>query len=320
MSNAYGGQGPNPVQQFTQDVQNFGNSPNTLQDILGQMGASTSPALAQADLQAALAGQQYGLNQQQYGLTTTNLEQQAANQLGQLGISGQQLGLQGQGLQAQAGLLGVTTGIEQQEYGLQQQGYGLSAQQLGLEAQQYPEQLQEAALNYNTNRENLVGNLAASGAMNTVGSTQQQNVLGQQYGWQVADINRAAAGLGLQQQQLGLQQQESVLGQQATTAQQQYSAADIARQQQNLALLAQSNGLSVQEVQQQLGYGLAQSGLDLQQNLPQLLNSLSSIYTGELGDVESAAGAAGLLGGTSLAQIGNNAGVNMYSPGVTNVG
>ena len=139
-----------------------------------------------------------------------------------------------------------------------------------------------------------------------MGSGQQQNLLSQNYGWQVADINRA--------------QQQSVLQQQATTAQQQYSAADIARQQENLALVAKANGLSVQEVQQQLGYGLAQAGLDLQQNLPQLLNSLSSIYGGDLAAVQGAAGQLGLLGTTGLAQVGNQSGLNLYSPGVTNVG
>jgi hypothetical protein len=305
---AYGG-GQNPVTMFQQDVQNlqnFQNSPNALQNIFGQSLGGIAPGIATSSLQAALAGEQYNINQAQYGLTSTNLEQQAANQLGQLGISQQQLGLQGQGLQAQAGLLGVTSGLEQQEYGLQQQQYGL-------EAQQYPEQLQEAALNYNVNRENLVGNLAASGALNTQGSTQQQNVLLANYGWQQADIQRAQA-------EFGLGQQQSVLQQQATTAQQQYSAADIARQQQNLALVAESNGLSVQEVQQQLAYGLAQAGLDVKQNLPQLLNSLTQIWGGDMSQIQGAVGQLGLLGNTSLANIGGNSGVNLYSPGVGPVG
>src|SRR5215472_2222942 len=98
---AYGG-GPNPVSQFQQDVQNFSGSPNSLQNILSQIEGGVAPGVAQSNLQAALAGNQFNLNQQQYGLTATNLEQQAANQLAQLGISGQQIGLQGQGLQAQA--------------------------------------------------------------------------------------------------------------------------------------------------------------------------------------------------------------------------
>jgi hypothetical protein len=325
----YGG-GPNPIAQFQQDVQNFDSSPNSLQGILGQLESGIAPTVAQSELQAALAGNQYSVNQQQYGLTSTNLEQQAANQLGQLGIGYEQIGLQGQGLAAQAGLLGTTTGLEQQGWGLeqqnwalQQQGFGLEQQQYGVSATQYPEQLAEAALNYNVNRENLVGNMAASGALNTQGSTQQQNVLLANYGFQRADIGRAQelAALGQQQtllgqQEAGIGQQQAVLGQAATTAQQQYSAADIARQQQNLQLVAQQNGLSVQEVQQQLAYGLSQAGLDLQQNLPQLLNSLSSIYGGDLSQVEGAAGELGLLGGTSLANIGNMSNVNVYSPGV----
>jgi hypothetical protein len=287
----------NPVAGFQQDISNFNSSPNNLQNILGQLEGSTAPQQSISELQAALAGNQYNINTQQYQLSNTNLEQQAANQEAQLGISGQQLGIQGQGLQAQAGLLGTTTGLEQQEYGLQQQ--------------QYPEQLAEAALNFGANQQSLTGNLAASGATNTVGANTQQNLLSQNYGYQQADINRA--------------QQESALQQQGTTAQQQYSAGDLARQQQNLALVATSNGLSQQEVAQQLGYGLAQSGLDYEQNLPQLLNSLSSIYEGQLGTAEGAAGELGLLGGTSLSPsqvsgVGSTSGLNLISPGVSSLG
>jgi hypothetical protein len=286
------GSGPNPVAQFQADVQNFNNSPNSLQNILGQIEGSQGPQMGIYNLQSALAGNQYNLNTKQYQLSTGNLEQQAANQLAQLGISGQQIGLQGQGLQAEAGLLGTTTGLEQQEYAQQQT--------------QYPEQLNEAALNYGYNKQNLAGNLASQGATNTVGSRQQQHLLDTNYYYQVADITRA--------------KNLSQLQQQGTTAQQQYSAAEIARQQQNLALVAQSNGLSIQEVQQQLGYGLAQAGLDYQQNLPQLLNSLAGIYSGEFNLAQQAGASAGLLGNTSLAQVGNTSGLNLYSPGVTNVG
>lgn len=294
---AYGAGQPNPVQQYQQDIQNFSGSPNTLQNILGQLGSATAPQQSISELQTALAGNQFNLNTQQYQLSNTNLEQQAANQLAQLGISQQQLGLQGQGLQAQAGLLGTTTGLEQQEYGLQQQ--------------QYPEQLAEAALNYNQNQLSLTGNEAAAGATNTVGARNAQNILGQEYGYQQADIGRA-------QQLSGLQQQ-------GTAAQQSYSAADLARQQQNLALVAQANGLSQQEVSQQLGYGLAQSGLDFQQNLPQLLNSLTGIYEGDLQTAEGGVAAAGLLGGNALTPaqvsgIANASSLNLYSPGVSGIG
>jgi hypothetical protein len=306
MDSAYGSTGEtggvvngtqNPTAAFQQDISNFNSSPNSLQNILGQLEGATAPQQSVSELQAALAGNQYNINTQQYQLSNQNLEQQAANQEAQLGISGQQLGIQGAGLQAQAGLLGTTTGLEQQEYGLQQQ--------------QYPEQLAEAALNFGSNQQSLTGNLAASGATDTVGAKTQQNLLSQNYGYQQADINRA--------------QQESALQQQGTTAQQNYSAGDLARQQQNLALVATSNGLSQQEVGQQLGYGLAQSGLDYEQNLPQLLNSLSGIYEGQLGTAEGAAGELGLLGGTSLSpsqvsSVGTGSGLNLISPGVSELG
>lgn len=294
---AYGSGGQNPVAAFQQDVSNYSGSPNTLQSILGQLEGATAPTQALSELQTALAGNQYNLAGSQYGLTTTNLEQQAANQEAQLGISGQQLGIQGQGLASEAGLLGTTTALEQKEYGLQQQ--------------QYPEQLAEAALNFGANQQALTGNFAASGASDTVGARTQQNLLSQNYGYQQNDINRA--------------QQLSQLQQQGTTAQQQYSAGDLARQQQNLALVAESNGLNQQEVAEQLGYGLSQAGLDYQQAMPQLLNSLSGIYSGQLGTAEGAAGQLGLLGGTSLSPsqvsgIGQSSGLNLISPGVNPLG
>jgi hypothetical protein len=182
----------------------------------------------------------------------------------------------------------------------------LEQQEYGLQSQQYPEQLAEAALNYKNNRQNLLGNLAASGASDTVGSRQQQNLLSQNYSWQTADIKRA-------QQEAGLQQQ-------GTLAQQQYSAAELARQQQNLSLVAQANGLSEQEVMQQLGYGLAQAGLDVKQAAPQLLNSLDQIFAGDLSQVEGAVGSLGLLGSTGLANVGAASGVNVYAPGVSKIG
>jgi hypothetical protein len=289
---AYGATPASVDSAFLSDVAGFQNSPNSLQQILGQVEGTIAPGMSAADLQAALAGNQFGTNLSQYQLTGTNLINQAANQLGQYGISAAQLKLQGQGLQAEAGLLGTTSGLEQQEYGLQKQ--------------QYPEQLAEAALNFQNNQRNLTGNLAAAGATNTVGGGAQQNLLSQNYAWQTADIGRA--------------QKEAELQQQGTLAQQQYSAADIARQQQNLALVAQANGLSQQEVVQQLGYGLKQAGLDVQQSIPQLLNSLTQIYGGNLSQVEGAAGQLGLLGGTPLGQAATNSGVNLYSPGVSTVG
>jgi hypothetical protein len=289
---AYGATPASVDQAFLSDISGFQNSPNSLQQILGQIGGAIAPGMSAADLQAALAGNQFGTNLSQYQLTGTNLINQAANQLGQYGISAAQLGLQGQGLQAEAGLLGTTSALEQQEQNIQWK--------------QYPEQLAEAALNYKNNQTNLTGNLAASGALNTTGSQQQQNLLSQNYQWQTTDIERAA--------------EESALQQKGALAQQQYSAADIARQQQNLALVAQANGLSQQEVVQQLGYGLKQAGLDVQQSIPQLLNSLTQIYGGDLSQVEGAVGQLGLLGGTPLGQAATNSGVNLYSPGVSSGG
>jgi hypothetical protein len=202
------------------------------QEIAQNLYGQVAPTVAQSGVSMADL-------MQQIGLTVPGLNVQMAGgelglQLGeeQLGVSQEQNQLSQSDVAAQEALLGTESGLEQQEYGLQ--------------SQQYPEQLAEAAQQYATNKSTMQSSQAGSGTMNTAGAGQAQSNLTQQYGWQQADINR--------------NQQLAALGQQGTVAQQKYDASALARQEQNLQLAAQANGISVQQLIQQWQSGMFQLG------------------------------------------------------------
>jgi hypothetical protein len=245
------------------------NSANPFQQIVGQLGAGAANQVAAGNLGIASAEANYGLTNAQQAVSNEYNNTLAGYQLGQLGISQQQLGIQGTSLQQQQQLQGVQTGVEQATYGLQQQVY--------------PEEQAEATANYNEQQSQLQGGLAASGALNTKGSTQQQTLLGQNYAWQQADIGRA--------------QQEAQLGQQATVAGQQYSEEQINNAQSNLSLLAQANGMSEQEVYNQLAYMTANNQIQGAENPIALLNTIAQINQGDLTGTENLISPAGFANG-----------------------
>lgn len=243
-----------------------------LQQLLSQVG----PTVAADQATEANYQQQLGALPAQIGQTDAYQQAMAGLQQGQLGLSEQGTALQGQSLQLQEGLSGQQQGIEQQQYGLQQT--------------QYPEQQAEQALSYKNQQQSLQGGLAASGALNTGGSKQQQSTLAQQNTWANQDIARsqALAGLGQQSEQAGFNEQQGQFG--------------IA--QQNLSLSAQANGLSEQQLVDQLNYGLAQNQESGIQSAGQLLAGMGSLASG---DVSTEA--------TALAPIGYAGGVNLLAPG-----
>ncbi len=205
--------------------------------LLQQQQASVAPTVAGAELQ-------YGQAQQQLGLVNPELQSQlaynnamAGYQQGSLGLSNQQLGVQQTGLQQQGAQNVAQQGFEQQQYGIQQG--------------QYPEQYAEAALAYQNNLMNTQGSQAIGGTQNTVGGKQQLSTLGQQYGFQQQDIARSQA--------------LSQLGQQSEQSGYQYSEEQLQNAQKNLALSAQANGLSQQQMLTMLQYGNQQAGIGAEQ-------------------------------------------------------
>ena len=206
---------PDLSAQYNSEITKAINSNNPFESIAGNVAGQEANQLATGQLGIATAEQQYGLNNAQTQIGNLYNNQLAGYQLGQLGINQQQLGIQQTGLQEQ----GVLTGVEQ------------------------PIQ-----------KSNLVGSLAAQGALNTKGSEQQQTQLG---------------------------------------AQQTYTNEQLQNAQKQLGLLASSNGMSQQEVYNQLAYMTAQGNLQNAENPIALLNSVAQITEGGLSGLENVLGPLG---------------------------
>ena len=264
-----GVEAPDTSAQYNTTVTNDLNSPNQFDQSVGQLAAGAGTQVGLGNLQVASAEYNYGLTNAQQSISNEYNNTLAGYQLAQLGISQQQLGIQGTSLQQQQQLQGVQNTTEQATYGLQQQVF--------------PEEQAEATANYNEQQSQLQGGLAASGALNTKGSTQQQTLLGQNYAWQQADIGRA--------------QQEAALGQTATVAGQQYSSEQLNNAQSNLSLLAQANGMSEQEVYNQLAYMTANNQIQGAENPIALLNTIAQINQGDLTGAENLISPAGFANG-----------------------
>lgn len=201
--------GTDPASALYTDVGSQLQSTNTLQQIAGQIGGAGALTAGIAQGQVSAAEEAQQLALANSALSNQFATNEAGFQTGQLGLKGQQIGIQQTGVSQEQALQGVEQPIAQSE---------------------------------------LVGGLAAQGALNTKGSTQQQAQLG---------------------------------------AQQQYTNEQLANAQQNLGIMAQANGMSIQEVQNQLGYALAQSGLQGQMSVVDLLNQVGQINAGELSGLEN---------------------------------
>lgn len=226
---------------------NFTGPETPPQTVTGAIAAQNAPALAQQGLQYAGIEQQLGDLGPSLQLQGDYATQMAGYQLGGLGINTQQTALQQQGAE--------------QRYGLQQQGF---AQQQAQQALQFQNQMQ-----------GIVGGEAASGALNTEGSKQQQSTA----------------------------QQENVFAGQSLGRQEQLSAGDYARAQQNYGLIGQANGLGQQEVYTRLQSGLQQLGESADPT--SLVAQAGGLLSGESTGVGGTLSQAGLLGGlNALAGLG----------------
>ncbi len=209
--------------------------------------AAIAPTVAGAGLTVAGVEAQMALTQPELQQQDAYQSQLAGEQLGALGISGQQTNLQQQGTQ---------------------QAFGITQQQQGIEAQQQ-------ALAYQNQMQGIVGGEAASGALNTEGSKQQQKTATEQYGW----------------------------GQQELQGQEALTAGDYARAQQNYALIAQANGLSQQEVQTRLQNAIATNADSAYSSADQLVAQAGAALSGEAQDVGGALANAGLVAGVNTNSV-----------------
>lgn len=243
--------------------------------------------------------QQYANYQQQLGALPAGVQQQdayatamAAIQQGQLGISSQQLGLQGLGEQYSTALGGIQRGISQYQQGLEEQQYGAKQQQ--------------ALENYMYAQKNLQGQQAASGALGAPGQFRDTANLSQNF---FTQANLAA--LGQKSEEAGYQGQQAQfaaqLGGQANTVGGNYNfgggQAGIA--QSNLALMAQANGLTEQQLVEQLNYGIAQNQQAGIGQAGQYLAQMGNLAAGQVSSL-----------GASLAPVAYSGNINPIAGGL----
>lgn len=265
----------------------------------GNVGAEALQFLmSQVGPQVAANQGQYAGYQQQLGALGAGVAQedayaqaQAAFQQAGLGISGQQLG------------------IQQQQLGLQEQGQTLGRtlafQQQGYEKQEFQDQQKQALENYMYSLKNLQGQQAVSGAAGAPGQFRDTANLSQNFNTQ-----SALANLGQLSEEAGFAEQYGGTaggvnygaGQYGLTQQQNQLA------QQNLSLIAQSNGLSEAQVVEQLNYQLAQNKQAGISSAGQLLGQMGNLAAGQVSAL-----------GTALAPIGYSAGINYITAGTPGV-
>lgn len=236
-----------PNLSYYQQVQQDLASSNPATGVVGALGASAAPTVAQQQLGVA------GI-EQQMGDTGSSLQQQgdyadimAGYQKAGLGINAEQTQLQ--------------EASSNQQFAAQQQGFQQTAQQNQLD---FTNQLQS-----------LIGGEAAQGASHTGGSETGQATLGTEY----------------------------QLANEKLNTQEQLSAGQQALAQQNFGLIGEANGLSVDEVNARLQYGLEQLGE--QADPATLAAQAGNALSGEVQGVGGTLSQAGLLGGlNALAGLG----------------
>ena len=204
--------------------------------------------------------------------TVAQQETQFAGIEQQLGDLGPGLAQQGDYATALAGYQLGNLGIQNQESQISNQG---TQQQYALTQQQQQQQAQENQLNYTRQLQGQVQGAASSGTLNTGGNVQAQQDIGQQAEWAGQNLSR----------------------------QEQLSAGDYARAQEQFGLMGQANGLSAAEVQTRLGYGLEQLGESADPS--SLVSQAGNILSGSVQGVGNTLSQAGLLGGlNALAGLG----------------
>lgn len=219
-----------------------------------------------------------------------------ASLMNEIGLTGTETAAQSQYNTENEGLGLAGIGISNQQNALSEQSaaaQGAETQALfGLTSQQTPESLAEAATaNKNAVQQNSDSS-AINGTLNTQGNKARVATQAQNYGFQQADINRSQAEAAIQNQ---------------------YSAGDIARSEQGLALTAAANGLSVQQLKDQFSLGQTNLGTSAQGSLDQLYTQYLGQQSGAVSDVAAAGAEEGLLTPGSILSTGQSGGLNLNS-------
>ena len=259
---------------FSQTTANLLGSPNWQNEISGYLAGQAAPTAAQGALGSAVASGQLGMVAPQLGVSSAELENNTGYDLANALLGQEGTGLQSQGLAQQASTAAAQQGTEEAEYGVQ--------------GTQFPEQQAEAAL---ANQNAVIGNrdaAAIGGFTNTTSTKRTAATQAQEYQWQQADIYRsqALAALGQQSEEQGFSGQES----------------QFANERQQLELAAQGEGLSAQQAQSQLGFGLQQLGVN--SSPEQYLATIANAQGSEASTLAGVGSQAALIGGLGANFLG----------------
>jgi hypothetical protein len=188
----------------------------------------------------------------------------------------QQLGTLGPGLQQaqdqaslSAGFNLGQLGITREQQALQQQG---TTENYQLQQQAFQQQAQENQFNYQNQLQTAIGGAAASGVLGTTAAQRQQGIIGQEAQFASQNLQRQVKG----------------------------AAGDYARAQQNYQLMAQSNGISQQEVYARLQEGLQQMGINADPT--QLISQMAGGISAANQSIAAVLMQAGMLTNTNVAQ------------------
>jgi hypothetical protein len=256
-----------PVAPTTQSASNLLGSATWQKQVSGYLLGTAAGQLGQYGLQAAVGQEALGLSPYTLAVQEQNLTYGTSNTFANALLGYQGLGIQSQGLASQAGTSAAQQALEQAAF--------------GVTAQKYPQEAQTAALTYANRVRAMQSGAAATGTTNTSGEAVALGTAAQQYQWQQATIYR--------------QQQLAALGQQSEQIGQATKQTQFALGQQQLELTAKKQGISAQQAQEQLAFGLQQLGVKA---TPASL--LQTIATAEVGGATAVRGLlsqAALIGG-----------------------
>jgi len=300
------------------------------QEIANALYGGQAQTIGQAGLQGAQAINQAGQAPSALGAGAENLESSYGYALANAGLSQQDISLQEALTGQQSATAAAQQGFEQQTYGLQQQQLALDPQSIALQnallgtqenvaagTQQlaqgaggvggggFAAQLANLAYELPQQFQQQAGAAGAAGATNTVGNKQAQQNIGEQFSYNVGNVEDQAkqSALAYQGQMAGYQEQagqnklslqNDYLQSQINAINQQSEQAGYQGQQEQyqnalaqLGVSSAQTGVSAQQAYEQMAYGINQLGVSTDMT-PQIIQAM----TGESGEA------------TGLAQLG----------------
>lgn len=275
---------PTPVQQ-QQQPNGYQNLTNFFQTMLPTAMPGIAAADASINNSIGQVGQLAAYGDMQSGL----INQQLQTQLSRLGIQQQGQGLDQDILNRQLGLLPKQDALQQQLYGMNNQAINENISNTkathGLNLADIVAQRNDLFRSYENTKQNLTGQAAAQGAINTSGYNRQQGDLATQlqnsleglarsgqredigYNSDINSLNRSLQQQDINKQQYGLNYAEQ--------------QAQLADKQKNLDLVAKSNNLDKDELENRTQQALAQLGLSQAVSTSQIYESIINAQKGK---------------------------------------